>query len=156
MGFGGLSIATSGIRAAQVNLAITGHNISNSEIPGYSRQRIVQTTSFSRQVGFTRSHDRMVVGMGTDWTAVHQIRNEFLDISYRQNVGRLKFYSTVVQTGLVIESLLGELHGAYNFQSVLNDMWTRIQELSTNPAGIDTRQLFLATANSFLMKAQDV
>jgi len=156
MGFGGLNIASSGMRAAQVNLAVTGHNISNSEIPGYSRQRIVQTTAFTRTIGINRAQERMVVGMGTDWTNVHQIRNEFLDISYRQNVGRLSFYSTVVQTGLVVESLLGELHGAYNFQSVLNDMWSSIQELTANPAGIDTRQLFLATANSLLNKAQDV
>jgi len=154
--FGSLSIATSGIRAAQVNLAVTGHNISNSEIPGFSRQRVIQTTAFPRHYGVDRAGNRMHIEMGTDWTAVHQIRNEFLDISYRQNIGRLQFYSTVVQTGMVIESLLGELHGAYNFQSVLNDMWTRIQELSTNPSGIDTRQLFLATANSFLMKSQDV
>ena len=92
MGFGGLSIATSGIRAAQVNLAITGHNISNSEIPGYSRQRIVQTTSFTRTAGLNRAGQPIIKGMGTDWNAVHQIRNEFLDISYRQNVGRLQFY----------------------------------------------------------------
>jgi len=155
MGFGGLSIAASGIRAAQTNLAVTGHNLANAEIPGYSRQRIVQTTSFSRPVG-NNAAGRMMLGMGTDWTAVHQIRNEFLDISYRQNVGRLQFYATKVQVGLVIEGVLGELHGAYNFQSVLNDMWYAIQELTAHPEGIETRQMLLATANAFLTKAQSV
>ncbi|MCL2840111.1 MAG: hypothetical protein FWE05_04995 [Defluviitaleaceae bacterium] len=156
MGFGGLNIATSGIRAAQTNLAVTGHNISNSEIPGFSRQRIVQTTAFARNIGMSNANVPMSFNMGTDWTAVHQIRNEFLDVSYRQNIGRLTFYSTVVQAGMVVENLLGELHGSYNFQSVLNDMWSSIQELSANPGGIDTRHLFLATTNSLLNKAQDV
>ena len=154
--FSSLGIASSGIRAAQTHLAITGHNISNSEIPGFSRQRIVQSTAFNRNVGNNLAGQRMQVGMGTDWGSVHQIRNEFLDISYRQNVGRLQFYSTMVQAGLVVEGLLGELHGAYNFQSVLNNMWSSIQELTANPSGIDTRQLFLATANSLIVKAQDV
>jgi flagellar hook-associated protein 1 FlgK len=154
--FGSLSIAASGMRAAQVNLAVTGHNVSNSEIPGFSRQRIVQNTSFSRDVGIDGSGATKFVGMGTNWSQVHQIRNEFLDFTYRQNVGMLQFYTSMVQTGLVIESLIGELYGAYNFQSVLNDMWFSIQELTSDPSGVDTRMLFLATVNSFLTKAQEV
>ena len=156
MGFGGLGIATSGIRAAQTNLGVTAHNIANSEIPGFSRQRIVQTTSFTRVVGTNPAGIRNVQGMGTDWNAVEQIRNEFLDLSFRDNMGRLQFYSAKAQAGLVIESLLGELHGAYNFQSVINDMWHAIQELSGHPDGLETRQLLLATANSFLTKAQEI
>jgi len=156
MGFGGLSIATSGIRAAQRNLNVTAHNVANSEIPGFSRQRIVQTTSFSRTVGISHTGIRHIVGMGADWGAVQQIRNEFLDISYRENVGRLQFYSKTVEAGLVIESLLGELHGAYNFQSILNDMWYALQELTAHPDGIETRQMLLATSAAFLTKAQSV
>jgi len=154
MSFRGLSIATSGIRAAQLNLSITGHNISNSEIKSYSRQRIVQQTAFQRSVGISNAGDRMIVGMGTDWNAVHQIRNEFLDFSYRENVGRLSFHSTKVQVGLMMETFLGELHGGYNFQTVIDDMWYAIQELSTHPDGIETRAMLLATANTFLNKAQ--
>jgi len=154
--FSGLGIATSGLRAAQVNLAVTGHNIANAEISGFSRQRIVQTTSFPRNIGMNAGNSMNVIGMGTDWNAVQQIRNEFLDFHYRQNVGRLQFYSTMVQTGLVVESALGELYGAYNFQSVVNNLWNSIQELTANPAGLDTRQMLLANLNAFVNKAQSV
>ena len=156
MGFGSLQIATSGIRVAQTHLAITGHNISNAEIPGYSRQRTIQKTSFTRKIGVNGAGDAQILQNGTNWNAVHQIRNEFLDFSYRQNVGRLAFHSTKVNVGIQIETLLGELHGGYNFQGVLNDMWNAIQELSGHPEGIETRSMLLATANSFLVKAQDV
>ena len=156
MGFGGLGIATSGLRAAQVNLAVTGHNMANAEIAGFSRQRIVQSTGFTRQAGISQSHHPHIIGMGTDWQAVHQIRNEFLDFHYRQNVSRLQFYSTIVQAGMVVEGALGELYGAYNFQSVVNNLWYSIQELTINPAGLETRQLLLANINSFLNKAQSV
>ena len=156
MGFGSLSIATSGIRVAQTNLAITGHNVANAEIPGYSRQRTVQQTSFTRAIGQNNASDRFLIQHGVNWNAVHQIRNEFLDISYRQNVGRLAFHSTKVNVGLQIETLLGELHGGYNFQGVLNDMWYALQELSGHPDGIETRTMLLATANAFIAKAQAV
>jgi flagellar hook-associated protein 1 FlgK len=154
--FSGLHIATSGMRAAQLNLAITGHNVANSEIPGYSRQRVVRRTYFHGNVELNRAGNAVLIGMGTDWNSVHQIRNEFLDLTYRENMGRLSFYSSQVQTGLMVEGLLGELHGAYNFQSVINDMWFSLQELSLNVSGIDTRTLFLANSRNFLNLAQHV
>ncbi|MCL2386793.1 MAG: flagellar basal body protein [Defluviitaleaceae bacterium] len=156
MGFGGLSIATSGIRVAQRNLNVTGHNISNAETPGFSRQRIVQKEAFVRNVGVNNAGSRMIVGMGANWSEVHQIRNEFLDVNFRRNVTQLQFYSTRVQAGLAIETLLGELHGSYNFQSVINNMWYAIQELTAHPEGLATRQFFLSTANTFLTKSQTV
>lgn len=156
MAFGGLSVATSGIRAAQRNLNVTGHNIANAEVAGFSRQRILQTTSGARTAGINAAGNRMQVGMGADWSEVHQIRNEFLDVNFRNNVSQLQFYSTKVQAGRMIETLLGELHSAYNFQSVLNNIWYSIQELTSHPEGLATRQFFLSTANTFLTKAQEV
>jgi flagellar hook-associated protein 1 FlgK len=94
--------------------------------------------------------------MGADWGEVHQIRNEFLDVNFRNNVSQLQFYSTKVQTGIAIQTTLGELHGAYRFQDVLNDIWMSLQELTVMPEGLATRQFFLSNANSFITKAQSV
>ncbi|MCL2576915.1 MAG: hypothetical protein FWE27_02540 [Defluviitaleaceae bacterium] len=156
MGFGGLSIATTGIRVAQRNLNVTGHNIANAEIAGYSRQRIVQATATSRCAGFSAAGNRMFVGMGAHWSEVHQIRNEFLDINFRNNVSQLNFYSKKVEAGVEIQTLLGELQGSYPFQAVLNDIWMSIQELTNTPEGLANRHFFLANANTFITKAQDV
>ncbi|MCL2225812.1 MAG: flagellar basal body protein [Defluviitaleaceae bacterium] len=156
MGFGGLQIATSGLRAAQRNLNITGHNIANAEVTGYSRQRQVQVTSFNRDLGISGGGNRMQVGAGTDWSEVHQIRNEFLDINFRNNVSQLQFYSAKVEAGIAVQTLLGELHGAYNFQTAVNSIWFSIQELTAMPEGLATRQFFLSNANSFITKAQEV
>jgi flagellar hook-associated protein 1 FlgK len=156
MGFSGLSIATSGLRVAHTNLGVTGHNMANAEIRGFSRQRIVQKEAMVKNLGVAPNGDRMIVGMGADRNAVQQLRNEFLDFTYRTQVGRLSFYSTVVAAGREIENLLGELYGAYNFQSVVNEMWFAIQELSRHPDGFATRQVLLSTANSFLNKSREV
>jgi flagellar hook-associated protein FlgK len=156
MGFGGLSIATSGLRVAQRNLNVTGHNIANSEVAGYSRQRIVQTTAFQRNIGINNANQRMQVGMGAMWSEVHQIRNEFLDINFRNRVSQLNFYSTKVQAGTSIESIMGELHGAYCYQKVINNIWYAIQELTINPSSIAARQFFMSNVTTFLTKSQDI
>ncbi|MCL1863593.1 MAG: flagellar basal body protein [Defluviitaleaceae bacterium] len=156
MGFSGLTVANSGLRVAQRNLNVTGHNIANAETHGFSRQRIVQNTAFTRTVGVSGGGNRMVVGMGADWSEVHQIRNEFLDINFRNNVAQLNFYSTKVAAGIKIETLLGELHGGYNFQTALNNIWFSIQELTSHPEGLATRQFFLSNSESFLIKSQEV
>ncbi|MCL2189352.1 MAG: hypothetical protein FWC16_00230 [Defluviitaleaceae bacterium] len=156
MGFSGLSIATSGLRVAHLNLGVTGHNMSNAEIKGFSRQRVVQKDGLVVFRGESRNGDRMVLGMGADRNAVQQLRNEFLDFTYRENVGRLHFYNALVVTGREIENMLGELYGAYNFQGVINDMWFAIQELSRHPDSFAVRNQMLHTSQSFLNKAREV
>jgi flagellar hook-associated protein 1 FlgK len=42
-----LSIGKSGLYAAQAALTTTGHNITNANVAGYSRQVVVQETSIS-------------------------------------------------------------------------------------------------------------
>ena len=43
--FFGLGIAARGLTAAQRNLDVLSHNISNVNTPGYTRQQAVQTAS---------------------------------------------------------------------------------------------------------------
>jgi len=155
MPFGGLNVANSGMRVAQRNLNVTGHNIANAEVTGFSRQRITQHTHAQRTLGMSAGGASMQVGLGVAWSDVHQIRNEFLDVNFRNNVSQLQFYSAKVQVGTAIQTILGELHGAYNFQTAINEIWYSIQELTSRPEGLDTRQFFISTASSFLTKVHD-
>ena len=154
--FSGLSIATSGIRQAHTNLGVVGHNISNAEIRGFSRQRIVQKEAFTMNLGRAPNNDFMMLGMGSDRNAIQQLRNEFLDFTYREHSSRLEFYSSIVTVGRTIENLLGELYGAYNMQTEINAMWYAIQELTRFPDGFANRNLLLSTANNFLNKTREV
>ena len=154
-GFTSLNTAVSGLRAAQTGLAVTGHNMSNSQIPGYARQRVIQKDFVYQTIGQS-PYGALKRGLGNDLNAVEQIRNEFLDITYRKYNSKLNFYTVKAIVGAEIESLLGEMQGSYNFQSVINDMWDSLQELSKNPAGIETRDKFLATCHSFITKANEV
>ena len=46
-----LSIGLSGLSAAKTNLSVTGHNITNINTPGYSRQDTVQATRPAQLTG---------------------------------------------------------------------------------------------------------
>lgn len=154
-GFTSLATAVSGLRAAQIGLSVTGHNMANAEIPGYSRQRVTQKEFFYQNIGQS-AYGTLKRGLGTDTNAVQQIRNQYLDLTYRTQNGKLQFYSVKSVVGAEIEGLLGEMQGAYKFQDVINDMWNSIQELCSHPQGVETRDYFLATCSSFVNKANEV
>lgn len=150
-----LSIATSGLRAAQAGLSITGHNISNVETRGYSRQRVEQSFFKGQTVG-QNAQGKMEVGMGTDVSSVRRIRNKFYDAEYRKEVGKGNFYAVKYMTGEEVQNIMGELEGEYKAQNVLSDIWDALNELSIHPDGIETRGNFIQTCVTFLNKIDDV
>ena len=156
MGFSGLNIAVSGINAARVNLAVTGHNMANAEIRGYSRQRIIQQTAPVRNLGVGVAGTPLIHNMGTDRQAISQMRDKFLDFTYREQVSKLEFYSVLAVAGAELESMLGELHSGFSLQNTITDIWSAIQELTSSPGSLDTRSFLISKAGAFLTKAQSI
>ena len=82
-----LSIAVSGLRAAQSGLSVTGHNMSNSDVKGYTRQTSVQETFIYKNLGLG--------GTGLDSLTLNTEQRPVLPVIMRQNIlpGRkLKIY----------------------------------------------------------------
>ena len=156
MAFQTLNVAISGMRAAQMGLAVTGHNMANAEIPGFSRQRTIQHETPTRGIGTNRAGQMLHVGTGVDNNAVHQIRSRYFDLRYREHNARLSFYAQMAAIGDHLETVLGELDGSYRMQAVLSDMWNAIQELNTAPANIEARDMFIGSAIAFVDKAQNL
>ena len=99
--FSGFNIAKSGFFAAQRALDITGHNIANVNTKGYTRQRLEQTASNPLKI----SGGEGMIGTGVSTTAIHQLRNEFLDYKYRDESSTSGFWETKAD-GLSFISLL--------------------------------------------------
>lgn len=150
-----LNTAVSGMRAAQVGLSVTGHNMGNSQVPGFSRQRADQRDFFSLNRG-QNAFGPMQVGLGTDVAGVRQIRDMFLDIEFRDQNSKLSFHSQLLMTGREIELILGELQSDYRMQSVINDMWDALNELNVHLPGLETRANFIATSFAFLQKSNNI
>ncbi len=154
-GITSLGVASSGMRAAQAGLYVTGHNMANVDTQGYTRQRVNQVDFKYQNIGSDRNGN-MGVGLGTNVLSITQIRNKFLDITYRDEASRLGYYETRILAGVELETIVGELQSDYRMQSCVADLWDSLNQLSLYQPGLESRGMFVSTAITFLDKAQNV
>jgi flagellar hook-associated protein 1 FlgK len=94
-------------------------------------------------------------GLGVSYSNVKQIRDYFLDRTFRKESGRSMFYEVSRDTLLEVEDQLGEMNGEA-FQTQLSDLWTAVQELSKDPCSSVTQSTLIQEASEFLTRAQSV
>ena len=67
-----LSIGVSGLQASQAQLNTVGHNITNADTAGYSRQQVTQKTAGGQYIG-----PAGFIGSGTTLQDVNRLLNQF-------------------------------------------------------------------------------
>lgn len=150
---GSLYIGSSGLQTSQNALNTTAHNLSNVDTTGYTRQQVQQ----SNRAYVTLSTDPKSIankqtGLGVIYSRVKQVRDYFLDKTYRKESGRSMFYEVSTEVMEEVESQLGELNGEA-FQTTMTDFWTAIQELSKDPSSSVTQGLIVQRASEFVQRA---
>ena len=123
---------------------------------GYTRQQVQQ----SNRAYVTLSTDPKSIankqtGLGVTYSRVKQVRDYFLDKTYRKESGRSMFYEVSTEVLEEVESQLGELNGEA-FQTTMTDFWTAIQELSKDPSSSVTQGLIVQRASEFVQRASAV
>ena len=151
---GSLYTGVSGLQVSQRGLNTTAHNLSNLETEGYVRQQAIQADSFYTNVG-SNHISYLQVGQGATMAAITQVRDSFLDKSYRQELGRQQFYEAQYECATEMEEILGETEGVA-FQDSIEELWVAMQELCKEPDNIVTRSSFIQTAVSFMERAENV
>lgn len=132
--FLGFDIATRGLYAAQRGLTNVNHNIDNINTPGYSRQALSQQASRP----MLTTDGTGMLGTGTDVTGVNRVRDEYLDTKYRSEAQYLGEWN-------IKSTMLEEMQTMYNepsssgFNTILNDFYDNLQQLSTDPSNLSTR-----------------
>lgn len=151
---GSIYVGQSGLQTSNNSLNTAAHNLANVETAGYTRQQVLQGTKYYNTVGIS-SVSNMQIGLGVDYSKCRQVRDQFLDASYREENGRSSFYNICSETTGEIETLLGELEGA-SFKESLEKLWTSVQELQKDPSSSITQGVFVSTCSQFLERAQAV
>ncbi|MDF2546586.1 MAG: flgK [Anaerosolibacter sp.] len=123
--FFGFNIARSGLFASQRALDITGHNISNANTPGYTRQRLNVTSSNP----MTLPGGQGMIGTGVDTHSIQQMRDQFLDFKYRQENTTSGQWDTRAGSLQQIEAILNEPSDS-GIRQVMDEFYTALQELS--------------------------
>lgn len=107
--FGAFTTARLGIYASQKALEVTGHNISNINTVGYTRQKADQV---SLRVGATNHYASAyggATGSGTLITGMSQFRDPYLDIRYRTENANVGAMSTKLNGLQELSSILDEV-----------------------------------------------
>lgn len=153
---GSLYIGASGLQTSQNALNTTAHNLSNVDTVGYTRQQVQQ----SGRSYFLLSRSASAVayqqtGLGVNYSRAKQVRDYFLDKTFRKESGRSMFYEVSSNVLEEVESQLGEFNGKA-FQSTMADFWTSVQELAKDPASSVTQGLFVQRSSEFVERALSV
>jgi flagellar hook-associated protein 1 FlgK len=124
--FNSLNIGYSALNAAQVGINTTGHNISNAENEGYTRQRVVTAaaTPITARPG--------QVGNGTEVTDIKRVFDNFVFDRYTA-VSSSKEYSDYEQKTLdQLSSYFPEIDGV-GVKADLQEFYNMWQTLADNP-----------------------
>ena len=153
---GSLYIGVSGLQTSQNALNTTAHNISNLDTQGYVRQQVQQGTAVYNTIQYnSKAVSNQQLGLGVVYTRTRQVRDTFLDSTYRRESGRSAFYEVSYDAIGEIESLLDEMNGE-TFEESIQDLWTSVQELAKDPSSAVTQGLFVERCSEFVARSQSV
>ena len=153
---GSLYIGKSGLQTSQNALNTTAHNMSNADTVGYVRQQVMLGTSIYNTIKVDfKAVSNQQIGLGVEYTKTRQVREYFLDKTYRQELGRCEFYTVSKDALEEIEFLLDEMNGE-TFQGSLDNLWTAVQELAKDPSSAVTQGLLIERCSEFLARADSV
>lgn len=154
--FGDLYVGTSGLQTSQEALNVVAHNITNTDTAGYVRQQVSQGTRNYNTLSLNITGiSPKQTGLGVFIEEVRQVRDRFVDQSYRIESGRQGFYDASFGAIEEIEEILGELDGA-TFYDSLESMWTAIEELVKDPSSEVCQSMLVQYAQSFSESSNNV
>jgi flagellar hook-associated protein 1 FlgK len=143
-----LSIGKTGLYAAQAGLSTTGHNITNANVAGYSRQLVVQATAVAMQTG------PGYIGTGTQIAQVKRYSDEFLNAQVRTaqaSTSSLDAYNRQISQ---IDNLLADTTAGLS--PALQDFFSAVQNLTGDRAGAPSRGSLMASADTLAARFQQM
>ncbi len=151
--FGSLYIGASGLQTSQNAMNTTAHNMTNVDTKGYTRQQILLNTRTYQTLSVSASAvSYQQYGLGVYYSQTRQVRDMFLDRTYRKESGRSAFYETNVKVIDEMEDLFGEFQGV-EFSESLENLWKTVQDLDRDPCDLTNQNLLVSRCNEFLKRA---
>ncbi|MBA2175561.1 flagellar hook-associated protein FlgK [Halobacillus locisalis] len=151
--FNGLEVAKRGLFTQQSALYTTGHNISNANTDGYTRQRVnFEQTSPFPPGSRNRPEIPGQMGSGVQAGSIERVRDQFLDIQYRNETKNVGYYDAQRSALYKMEEIMNEPTDQ-GLAKTMDRFWQSLQDMSVNPedegARSVVRQRGLAVAETF-------
>ncbi len=145
---GVMSVSVSALSAAQVGLQTTGHNIANTNTPGYTRQEVEMVNrkpNFSG-VGF--------VGQGVNVETVKRAYSQFLNsqvLSEQTQASMLNTYHAQIEQ---IDNVIAD--PTAGISPAIQDFFSSVNNVSSTPESQPARQAMLNTAGALTSRIQSL
>ncbi|MCP1430075.1 flagellar hook-associated protein 1 FlgK [Microbacterium foliorum] len=129
--FAGLRLAQSALSAARAGMTVTGQNIANQTTPGYTRQRVDQTSIVAPgQTGLWPSG--LAVGGGVGVTGIARLGDDILDARVRDALATSGFWVARATAASQAEDVLAE-PTKDGLAANLNRFWAGWSDLANTP-----------------------
>ncbi|MGO4538679.1 flagellar hook-associated protein FlgK [Paenibacillus sp. 2TAB19] len=148
--FHSLETAKRGLFTQQAAINTVGHNISNANTEGYSRQKVNMVAARPIEAyGMNRSIAPGQLGTGVEFTSITRIRNAFLDEQYREQSQSLGSLSIQSDTLSKLEGYVNEPSDT-GIRTVLENFWSSWSDLSKDPENVTGREILQENAKALV------
>ncbi len=148
MAGGIIDIGLSGLLAAQQGLRTTGHNITNVNTEGYSRQQVQQGAREPQFFG------GFYYGKGVDVVGVRRAYDAFLTRQVRDYTASAAEMGRYGEIASQVDNLLADRKAGV--APGLEDLFNAFQEVANDPTSVPVRQGLLSSAQALVDRFHDM
>lgn len=138
--FAGIEMGKRGLMASNLAISTAGHNITNADTEGYSRQR-VEMRAFDPlyRPDLSRAETAGQIGQGVEVESVKRVRDELLDSRIVEQSNLESYWSTREKYYTMIEEIYNEPDDV-SVRTNMDKFWESWEELSLYPETRAARQ----------------
>lgn len=152
--FGGIEIGKRALMAQSTQIMTAGHNISNADTEGYSRQRVnIKAFDPLYRPDLNRAERPGQIGQGTDVESVNRVRDELLDTRIVAQTNEESYWDTREKYYTMLEQIYNEPE-TISVRGNMDKFWESWQELSLYPEQDAARQAVVTRADTLTNSIQ--
>jgi len=142
------SIGISALNSAQFGLSTTSHNISNVNTAGFHRQEVVLATNIALTTGSG------FLGQGVHVDTVRRVYSQFLDNQVTQAQAQSSHFNSYLSNISQLDNIVADPNAGLS--PALQDFFSAVNDLATNPQSIPSRQSLLSDAGALVARFQSL
>lgn len=148
--FSGIEIGKRSLLAQSQSITTAGHNISNADTEGYSRQR-VNVTTFNPiyRPDLSRAETPGQIGQGVSVECIERVRDELLEKRIVAQSNQESYWKTRENYYVMIEGVYNE-PADISIRTNMDKFWQSWQELSLYPDSKAARQAIISRGESLV------
>lgn len=143
-----LSVGARSLISIQRALNTTGHNISNANTEGYSRQNVNITSVEAQRLGFG------YLGQGSNVESIQRSYDGFLSNQVRTFTASHSHSEMFASLGARVDDILAS--SSNSLGSSIQKFFSALQDVANNPSSLPERQVLLGQASSLLDRQQSL